>query len=116
MERRKTSGLAVHPRCGLIFQVRATMMAVNRPVMSAATGIESMSAPVAAHPIEEKASAKVASRDEVWRRRNWLRLAWTRNQSWIAVADAAAMITPAAVTAGCSGEANISAMTSGANR
>ena len=49
---------------------------------------------VAAHPIEEKASANVASRDEVWRRRNWLRRACTRNQSWIAVADAAAMITP----------------------
>ena len=62
--------------------------------MSAAIGIASASAAVAAQPIEEKASAKVASRDEVWRRRNWLRRACTRNQSWIAVADTAAMMTP----------------------
>ena len=66
---------ADHSRLGLIFQVKATMAAVNVPLMSAAKGIASTSAPVAAHPIEEKASAKVASRDEVWRRRNWLRLA-----------------------------------------
>src|ERR1700722_6628739 len=92
------------------------MAAVDRPVMSAATGIDSASAVVAAHPIDEKASAKVASRDDVWRRRNWLRRAWTRNQSWIAVAEAAGTGTPAAVMAACNGEANISAATSGANR
>ena len=85
------------------------MPRVIRPLISAATGTASASAAVAAHPIEEKASAKVASRDEVWRRRNWLRLACTRNQSWIAVAEAAAMTTPSAVTAACSGEANSSA-------
>ena len=51
------------------------------PLMMAATGSASASAAAAAHPIEEKASAKVASRDEVWRRRNWLRFACTRNQS-----------------------------------
>src|ERR1700738_4078148 len=84
------------------------------PLMMAAMGTASAFAAVAAHPIEENASAKVASRDEVWRRRNWLRLACTRNQSWIAVADAAAMITPSAVIAACSGEANSSAATSGA--
>ena len=71
------------------------MAAVIRPLMRAAMGIASASADVAAHPIEEKASAKVASRDEVWRRRNWLRLACTRNQSWIAVADMVASMTPA---------------------
>ena len=70
------------------------MPAVIRPVTSAAIGIASASAAVAAHPIEEKASANVASRDDVWRRRNWLRRACTRNQSWIAVADAAATMTP----------------------
>ena len=70
------------------------MAAVIRPVMRAATGMASASAAVAAHPIEEKASAKVASREEVWRRRNWLRLACTRNQSWIAVADTVATMTP----------------------
>src|SRR6266550_1264631 len=103
-----------HSRRGLIFQVAARMPAVVSPVMSPAIGIASVSAAVAAQPIEEKASAKVASRDEVWRRRNWLRLACTRNQSWIAVADAAAMMTPVAVTAACHGEANVSAAISGA--
>src|SRR3982074_2217613 len=91
------------------------MADVIAPLITAAIGIETASAAVAAQPIEQKASANVASREEVWRRRNWLRLACTRNQSWIAVADAAAMITPSAVTAACSGEANTSAMTSGAN-
>src|ERR1700693_6325939 len=90
------------------------MPAVINPLMSAAIGIASTSAEVAAQPIEEKASAKVASRDEVWRRRNWLRWACTRNQSLIAVAEAAAMMTPAAVTAACSGDAKTSARTSGA--
>src|ERR1700729_2177420 len=72
-------------------------------------------ATVAPHPIDEEASAKVASRDEVWRRRNWLRRACTRNHNCIAVADAAAVTTPNAVTAACSGEANTSTATSGAN-
>src|SRR5436305_10770575 len=90
------------------------MAAVTTPLTRAATGIEIASAAVAAQPIEEKASANVASRDEVWRRRNWLRRACTRNQSWIAVADAVATITPEAVTTACSGEANASAATSGA--
>src|ERR1700733_5627664 len=93
--RRKPSAVA-HVRCGLIFQVAARMPAVNRPLMIAAIGIASASAAVPAHPIEEKASAKVASRDEVWRRRNWLRRACTRNQSCIAVADAEGMAGPGA--------------------
>ena len=37
---------------------------------------------------EDRASAKVAMRDEVCRRRKWLRFAWTRNQNWIDVAEA----------------------------
>src|SRR5580692_11025465 len=90
------------------------MPAVNRPLMIAAIGIASASAAVPAHPIEEKASAKVASRDEVWRRRNWLRRACTRNQSWIAVAEADPIMIPAAVTAACRNEANASAITIGA--
>src|SRR4030081_3901022 len=68
--------------------------------MRAATGIETASAAVAAQPIEQNASANVAIRDEVWRRRNWLRLACTRNQSWIAAAEIVAMMMPPAVTAG----------------
>src|SRR5712671_3895679 len=90
------------------------MATVIRPLIRAAAGIASASAVVAAHPIEENASAKVASRDEVWRRRNWLRLACTRNQSWIAAADTVATATPSAVTAACSGAAKASAATSGA--
>src|SRR5882724_10855200 len=82
--------------------------------MRAATGITMASAAVAAQPIEQKASANVATRDEVWRRRNWLRLACTRNQSWMAVADTVATMTPDAVTAACSGEARASAATNGA--
>ena len=55
-------------------------------------------APVAAQPIDDNASAKVAMRDEVWRRRKWLRLAWVRNQSWMAVAEAVATTMPTAET------------------
>src|SRR5580698_8637655 len=98
-----------HSRRGLIFQVAARMAAVSRPLMTAAVGIANASAAVPAHPIEEKASANVASRDEVWRRRNWLRFACTRNQSWIAVAEADAIATASAVMAACGGEANASA-------
>ena len=89
-------------RRGLIFQVAARMAAVIAPLISAATGTDIASAAVAAQPIEQKASANVATRDEVWRRRNWLRLACTRNQSWIAAADTVAMMTNSAVMAACS--------------
>src|SRR5207302_11207196 len=103
-----------HASRGLIFQVAARMPAVISPVTGATSGTASVSTAVAAHPIEEKASANVARRDEVWRRRNWLRRACTRNQSWIAVAEVAASVTQIAVTAACTAEANISAMTNGA--
>src|SRR5690349_10266123 len=102
-------------RRGLIFQVAAMMRAVRTPLTAAATGATSTSAAVAAQPIEEKASAKVARREEVWRRRNWLRLACTRNQSWIAVADTVAMMMPSVVMPACKGEARASMATSGAN-
>jgi len=46
------------------------MPAVITPLITAAIGIVTASAAVAAQPIEQKASAKVASLDEVWRRRN----------------------------------------------
>src|SRR6185295_5521716 len=97
------------------FQAAAKIADVIRPQISAATGRVSASTAVAAHPIEQKASAKVASRDEVWRRRNWLRLAWTRNQSWIAAAETVATMTPSAVIAACVIEAKASAAISGAN-
>ena len=38
-------------------------------------------AAVAAQVMDENASANVATRDDTWRRRNRLRLAWARNQS-----------------------------------
>src|SRR5580700_10881272 len=56
------------------------------------------SAATAAQPMETKASAKVATREEVWRRRKWLRLAWARKQSWISVAEAAATAIPMPAT------------------
>src|SRR6185437_15233324 len=63
-------GVVAQPRRGLSFQVAARIAAVIKPVMMAAIGMESARAAVAAQPIDENASAKVASRDEVWRRRN----------------------------------------------
>ena len=81
---------------------------------SASRRLTAATAAVAAQPIEENASAKVATREDTWRRRNWLRLAWVRNQSWIAVADAAAMTMPAAVISACQGETTASTTTSGA--
>src|SRR4029078_11063440 len=53
---------------------------------------------VPAQAKDEKPSAKVASLDEVWRRRKWLRLACARNQSWMRIDDSAATATPATVT------------------
>ena len=68
-------------------------------VISASHVPAAASAAVAAQVIDEKASANVAMRDEIYRRRKWLRLAWLRNHSWIWVADAAATTMPAAATA-----------------
>src|SRR6266436_5532441 len=108
-------GCRGHSLRGLSFQVAATIAAVISPQMIAPSGMTSANAAVAAHPIEEKASAKVASRDEVWRRRNWLRLACTRNQNWIAVAEAAPIAMPIVVTMACNGATTVSAAISGTN-
>src|SRR3954451_2921880 len=102
-----------YSRRGLNFQVRATRLAVIRLLTRPTMGSVSTSAALAAKPIEENASAKVASRDEVWRRRNWLRRACTRNQSWIAVAEAALTMTAPALTAAWNAEAKASAAISG---
>src|SRR5438477_7619614 len=91
------------------------MEAVTSAAASASAGISSASVAVAAHPIDAKASANVARRDEVWRRRNWLRLACTRNQNCIAVADAAASKLATAVVAPSSGHASIKGAISGTN-
>src|ERR1700721_1645770 len=54
-------------------------------------------------------------RDEVWRRRNWLRFAWERNQSWMAVAEIAAAAMPKAATVAPIGETKPRAITKGQN-
>src|SRR5437667_12808408 len=91
------------------------MAAVIAPLITAAIGSVTASAAVAAQPIEQKASANVAIRDEVWRRRNWLRLACTRNQNWIAVAELAPAAMPIVVTRACSGATMASGAISGTN-
>ena len=64
----------------------------------AAQDAEAANAVVAAQAIEENASANVARRDDVCLRRNWLRRACIRKQSWIAVAAAAADRIPSPQT------------------
>src|SRR3954467_12502575 len=70
---------------------------------------------VPAQEIEENASAKVAIRDDVWRRRKCLRLACVRNQSWITVDEAADTPTPAAAISASCGAASAIAITNGEN-
>src|SRR5579862_283703 len=73
---------------------------------TAASGLPAAAtAPAAAQVMEEKASAKVAIRDEVWRRRKWLRFAWVRNHSWMAVAAAADAAIPRAAMNACASDA-----------
>ena len=93
---------------------RVGMVAGMMPGTTASQVPAAAMAPVAAQPTEDKASAKVAMRDEVWRRRKWLRLAWVRNQSWMAVAEAVAARIPTAETRAAKGAANASATTKGA--
>ena len=81
---------------GLMNQAPASTTSASKAGAMASQTLTAATAAAAAQPIEEKASAKVATREEIWRRRNWLRLAWVRNQSWIAVAAAAAMTIAAA--------------------
>jgi hypothetical protein len=92
----ETRGYSITARQPLIILARADLPRRGRHACGHQSGHDrdrqtNASAAVAAHPIDENALAKVASRDEVWRRRNWLRRACIRNHSWIAVADAAAM-------------------------
>ncbi len=70
-------------------------------------------APVAAQPTEQSASANVATREEVWRRRNWLRLAWLRNQSWIMVADPAPISVKIAAIMAANGDSSARQTVSG---
>src|ERR1700727_735217 len=90
---------------GLMKRAPATTASATRPGAMASQRLAAATAAVAAQPIEEKASAKVATREETWRRRNWLRLACVRNQSWIEVAVPAATTMPPQVISACHGEA-----------
>src|SRR6516162_3589548 len=73
------------------------------------------SAALAAHMIDEKASANVAVREETCRRRKLLRRAGRQNQSWMAKADAEAVTMPNAVTAARRGAPGTSARRNGMN-
>src|SRR5438874_11924847 len=83
-------------------------------VTSASALALAANAAVAAQKIDENASAKVATRDAVCRRRKWLRLACARNQNWIAVDAAAATMIPNAATLACNDEVKASATRNGA--
>lgn len=96
-------------------QTPAKMAKAIAAVPSAAQVPADASAVVAAQAIEENASANVARRDDVCRRRNWLRLACTRKQSWITVAAAAADNIPKAQTIPANTASSVSMATIGAN-
>ena len=81
----------------------------------AAQDAEAANAVVAAQAIEENASANVARRDDVCLRRNWLRRARIRKQSWIAVAAAAADRIPSPQTTPAKTASSVSTATIGAN-
>jgi hypothetical protein len=66
---------------GLMTQAPATIAKAINPEMRASQVLAGASAPAAAQLKDESASANVAISDEFWRRRNWLRFAWPRNQN-----------------------------------
>ena len=68
-------------RDGLKIQTPASMPAAITPGPIAPQLPAAASADAAAQDIDEKASANVATRDDVCLRRNWLRRACTRKQS-----------------------------------
>src|SRR6188474_622698 len=100
-------GLTARAAKRMPIAIVAVMTACQRPAAA--------SPAVAAQAMEENASAKVATREEVCRRRKCLRLACVRNQSWISVAEAAAIPTPMAEANASRGEARAIASTKGAN-
>src|ERR1700731_2528882 len=91
----------------------ATIASAKSPSMRASQMLAGANAPAPAQLNDDSASAKVAISEEVWRRRNWLRFAWARNQNWIAVADAAAPATPSTVMRAEMGARTKSATTKG---
>ncbi len=65
---------------GLIHHTPASIATTKTPGITESHVPVAARAPAPAHPFEDNASANVATRDEVWRRRKRLRLAWARNQ------------------------------------
>src|SRR5262245_36809587 len=102
-------------REGLIDQTPARMANAIAAGASAAQLPEAANPVVAAQAIDENASANVARRDDVCRRRNWLRRACTRKQSWISVAAAAAANMPRPQTKPAETASSINTATIGAN-
>src|SRR4029077_2308483 len=58
---------------GLMIQAPATTRNAISAGAMASTRLTDATAAVAAQPIDEKASVNVATREDTWRRRNWLR-------------------------------------------
>src|SRR5580700_885599 len=109
----RTRDYATARLAGLIIHAPATIARTNNPGMTASQVPVAAKAPVPAQPIDDSASAKVATRDDVCRCRNRLRRACVRNQNWIAVADPAAMTTPPNAMSAANGAAIASTATNG---
>src|SRR5262245_28123370 len=104
-----------YAREGLTSQTPARMANATAAVPRAAQVWAAASAVVAAQAIEENASANVAIRDEVCRRRNCLRRACMRKHNWMTVAAAAADKMPRPQTIPANTVSSVSTATIGAN-
>src|SRR3954462_245685 len=93
---KRVISLAGQVLAGRISRAPSKIATAIAPVIPASQVPAQANAAVAAQVIDENASANVATRDEICRRRNWLRFACARNQSWIWVADAEATAIPMA--------------------
>src|SRR5579863_6037357 len=102
-------------RVGLNNLTNARMPIAATAIMRANQLPLAATAPAAAHTMEENASANVAMRDDVWRRRKWLRLAWDRNHNWIITEETADAAIPKAAMIACAGENSARQITKGQN-
>jgi len=66
---------------GLMIHAPVTIASAISPGMVASQELAAASPPAPAQLHDDSASEKVAMREEVWRRRKWLRFACTRNQN-----------------------------------
>src|SRR5271154_4896856 len=89
---------------------------IRAAIVAGTTASQRPAAARAAAPaieIDEKASANVASRDEVWRRRKCDRLVCALKKSWTEHAAAAERPAPTSVVAATNGEAHAMPMAKG---